>query len=389
MNTSKKSLSLIRTNYTLSFKKNGLDLWRYVFTATEKGTGVEKMFFIELELLNPFLSSSSVVLGFDSRVQVSQEQLQNVLAGTISARQMQSENLVVPSYVSVKAGILGKGAKQLCFYLPISDVKFSTKNFEFEVGKCIFTDNKLSGLISQNTSDIQEHPGFLSSTGMISWDLRYENRENFTVGYNSKKENWVPLGASTVFAGVISLDGREYSVLPKNSFGFFDKFYGQSLPQDLFHLSSSHLTSIISGKFLENASFSVHGVFKNRLSILLKLNDTEIDFCANNSKHSYSVIYDCSTVSDSEKGEKLHWSISAFNKKFVIDIDVYAIANDLFVRSIELPEGMRKVIKSVSGTSSSGEIRIYKKNKKNLELIEHAHVANCFCEYGSLEIPEC
>jgi hypothetical protein len=35
-----------------------------------------------------------------------------------------------------------------------------------------------------------------------------------------------------------------------------------------------------------------------------------------------------------------------------------------------------------SGGSGSGEIRLYKKVNKSLELFEHARVENCGCEYG-------
>ena len=83
MNISKKALSLIRYNLQGSLKKNGINIWRYVFNGVEKGTGVERLFFIELIVLNPYLSPSNIVLGFDSRVSVSSEQLQNVLAGTV------------------------------------------------------------------------------------------------------------------------------------------------------------------------------------------------------------------------------------------------------------------------------------------------------------------
>lgn len=388
MNISKKALSLIRYNLQGSLKKNGINIWRYVFKGVEKGTGVERLFFIELIVLNPYLSPSDIVLGFDSRVSVSSEQLQNVLAGTVSAQKMMSETFVVPSYICVKAGILGAGARQLCFYAPVKDVKSSLKSFNFEVGRCSFSEERLSGLISQNPSDIQEHPGFLSDTGLISWDLRYEIRLDSTVGFSGKSANWFPVGINTVFAGNISIDGREYSVLPKNSFGYFDRIFGLSCPDNLFHLSSSHLTSVITGKLLEKSSFAVHGVYKDKVSIVAILEDKKIEFAADLSKRAYKSIYDCSTITDSVDGDKLHWTISASNKQYIIDIDVFCIASDLFVRTLELPNGKRKVIKFVSGKSSSGEIRMYKNNRSNLELIEHAHLADCLCEFGSLEVPE-
>ena len=80
--------------------------------------------------------------------------------------------------------------------------------------------------------------------------------------------------------------------------------------------------------------------------------------------------------------------VSITNKKFVIDIDVFCPASQLFVRSWELPEGKRKILKVIGGGSGTGEVRLYKKIKKNLELIEHAHVAMALCQFGKTEDPE-
>lgn len=388
MGASKKSLNLFKYRLNGSLKKNGINVWKYVFTAVEKGTGNEKMFFVELTMLNPYLSPSETVLGFQPRNNVSPEQLQNVLAGTESARTISTENLVIPSYASVKAGFLGAGAKQISCYAPIRDLKSSSHGFELEIEKCFFSEDRLTGILSQNASEVREHPEYFSDAGMISWDLRFDIKHDFAEGYKTKNCVWAPVGNKTVFAGNISIDGREYSVLPKSSFGYIDRNFGSTLPYPWFHLSCSHLTSVITGKLLEDSSFSIHGSYKNRLSIVSKLENNTIVFSASSSKRSYSMIWDCSNVQETDENEKLHWSVSAHNKKYVMDVDVFAVAKDLFVRTIELPEGMRKTLQLVTGCSVSGEIRLYKKIKKNLELIEHAHIANALCEFGQMEMPE-
>jgi len=89
-----------------------------------------------------------------------------------------------------------------------------------------------------------------------------------------------------------------------------------------------------------------------------------------------------------EEGEKLHWSVSADTKKWVVDIDIMCLTKALFVRNIELPEGGRRIMKQLVGGSGTGEIRLYRHVGKNLELIEEAHAANVLCEYGQLELPE-
>ena len=76
------------------------------------------------------LSPAEAVLGFKSRRKISEEDLQNVLAGTSSAHSIQSESIAVPSYVVVRAGIFGDDAKQLCGYVPYNDVRDSLRVFD-------------------------------------------------------------------------------------------------------------------------------------------------------------------------------------------------------------------------------------------------------------------
>lgn len=388
MGASKKSLAANRYRLSGSLKKNGINIWRFVFNGIEKGTGVERKFFIELAMLNPWLNPSECVLGFKSRVNVSAEDLQNVLAGTVSAHEIKTEKFVVPSYVAVRAGILGLGAKQFCEYYTIRDLKASQRFFEMEIGKCSFTEDKVAGMISYTSSEVREHPEYMSSEGTISWDLRYDIRSDFVNGYNAKDGNWSPTGLKTVFAGSINIDGKEYNVVPKASFGYIDRMWGERYPESWVHLSASHLTSIITGRILENSSFAVQGTYNNRLSLVLKVEDKEISFPANLSKRAFTSVWDCSSITTDEEGEKLHWSVSFHNKNYVVDIDVFCLTSNLYIRTWELPEGHRKVLKLLAGSAGNGEIRIYKRIKKNLELIEHAHIANSLCEFGEIEIPE-
>ena len=53
-----------------------------------------------------------------------------------------------------------------------------------------------------------------------------------------------------------------------------------------------------------------------------------------------------------------------------------------FVRNIEYPEGGRKLMKLIAGGDGTGEIRLYKCLRKDLELIEHARIGNALCEFG-------
>ncbi len=381
MSVTKKCIKANRYQLNGALKKNGVNIWRYTFNGIETSTGLERKFFVELSMINPYLSQNEVVLGFKSRMNISADDLQNVLAGTASAQKIQSESILTPSYVVVRAGVLGAGAKEMCEYHCIRQVEIAPKEFQVKVGNCLFTEEKISGRMDVSLSELHEQPELLCNPGIISWELRYDIRSSFDDGFENRDYTWLATGARTVFAGTITLDGKEYNVIPKKSFGYLDRKWGKTLPSTWIHLSSCNLTSMISGKTLTESSCAVQGMYDEKMVVLSDFEGKKIAFSGNS-------IYEFSQLPESEEGEKLHWTVSANNKSYVIDIDIFTIADLMFVRSIELPDGGRKILKVLSGGTGSGEIRLYKKIKKNLELIEHAKIQNCLCEYGKIELPE-
>ena len=77
--------------------------------------------------------------------------------------------------------------------------------------------------------------------------------------------------------------------------------------------------------------------------------------------------------------------MSIRKSKYVIDIDVVCKAEEMLVKDYEIPQGLRTLLRVLSGGSGKGEIRIYKKNGKDLELLEHANIFDALCEYGQYE----
>jgi hypothetical protein len=64
---------------------------------------------------------------------------------------------------------------------------------------------------------------------------------------------------------------------------------------------------------------------------------------------------------------------------------VFCSAKEMIVREYELPSGNKKVLKILSGFTGNGELKIYKKIKKNLDLIHQSKIENCICEFGNIE----
>lgn len=388
MSISKKSSKINKYQLSGSLKKSGLNSWRFVFNGIDKLTAMERKFFIELSMLNPALSSDEVVLGFKPRINILPEDLQNVLAGTASAKNIQSESYVVPSYVVVRAGILGSGAKQVCTYVPFDKVSVSSKSFYVHSDNFSFNDEKLSGHIEHSPGDIQEHPEYLCDSGNFNWDLRYEIKSDSSEGYDGKNCFWAPTGLLAVFSGNFTVDGKVYDVIPKKSFGYIDRFYGKNVVFPWIHISSSALTSVISGKTLLNSAFAVQGIFDERLSAVINIEGKSVIFDASKGKHSFVSKWNFSQVPENDSEETLHWSLSFHNKSYVVDIDIFCPSAQMYVKSVEIPEGNRKLLKMLCGGTGNGEIKVFKKIKKNLELIEHNRVVHALCEYGQEEEPE-
>ena len=292
-----------------------------------------------------------------------------------------------PTWPQAEGYILGVGAKQFCEYHIIKDLKYSQRFLDVELGRCVFTEDKIAGMITYSPTEVREHPEYMSDDGSFTWDLRYDIRQDFVNGFNGKEGTWSPTGIKTVFAGSVVIDGREYNVIPKSSFGYVDRFWGESLPESWVHLSASHLTSIITGRILEDSSFAIQGIFNNKLSVICNLGDDSFAFSANQSDRKYTIVCDCSQTpeNESEKESLLHWSISLSSNDLILDIDIFSNLKDLANRSLELSEGNRALLNLVQSGYGTGEFKLYKKVKKSIEQIEYAKIESAFCEFGKRE----
>jgi len=375
-----------------ALKKNGFDRWRLVTNGVNVVSGEELAFFIEFYVVNPAVSPEECVLGFKNRAAISEDDLHAALTGASGAADGSSEPLVKPSFAMVKAGVLRENGKQMNVYYPASQIQVGHTDLLFKVGTdesnyCSLTTTSTYGTVNVSKMDLVEHPEILGQSGKMSWNLRYSKQIGFTPDYKGKKLNWSVSGAKTVFEGKIILDGEEYEVTSPRSNGYFDKSWGKELTSSFFHLSSSRLTSIINGKVLPDSCFVVQGVYNDSLSVLVSLNGKNIEFNAKKAKR-YELTYDLFEMpSDGEEESKFHWSVSASDKTYVVDVDCYCNTKTMFLRKYECPEGNRKVLCIAGSGSGTGELRLYRKIKKNLELIEHVRIANMLCEYGDIELP--
>ncbi|MCR4734905.1 MAG: hypothetical protein K5829_07880 [Treponema sp.] len=387
MAVSKSSLKKSRFGYTNSRKKANLNRWRFFFNGVERISGTENKFFLELEFLNPWLSPSEVQLGFKPRINISTDDLQYALAGTKAAENLVSEELVKPSYIVVRIGMIGQSPKQLCAYHNQQETVIAAKPFSIQVANKIFTENKLSGFISITEEEKQKHPELFSESGFAKWDLTYEIQKDFSDGYKNKSEVWFPFGIKTFFTGFVSFDGADYIIDSRKGLGYTERYWSKSYPEEWFHISSTSMSSLISGKTLFDSSFAVQGKFEDRISFISDFEGSEITFTADSPKRAYSNVFDCIQTPESEESDenKLHWSVSINSKLWVIDIDIFCKLTDLYNRTLEAPEGNRKVMNVVQSGTGVGEIKLFKRIRNDLEQIEYAKITKAVCEFGHTE----
>lgn len=382
----KKQLKTIKYGLSGNKKKLGVNIWRFVFNGVEETSGAEQMFFIEFEMINPWLSPSEVILGFKPRVKITEDDLQYALAGTKSAQNIETEIKVQPSYCSLRIGMLGQNSKQLCYYVPVKQIEFKNKPFEILFDNKSITDTRTCGFLSISEEDKTAHPEYLCDSGYVKWDISYEPNEIILDGYEKDGNKWFPCGLNTSYTGKISFDGKDYIVTPQKSSGYMERYYGKKLPETWFHISTATLTSVINGKVLSGSSFATQGIFENKLAFAGKFDDLIIRFYAEKPK-KLNLVWDCQQMpeKDDPTTNLLHWTASFDDKKWVVDLDIFCKITELYNRSLELPVGARKVLNLLQGATGYGEIKLYKKIGTTLEQIEHAQLNKVICEFGRSE----
>lgn len=387
MVTSMKFQKINKYGFASSKKKFGVNYWRFFFNGIQKNGGIESLFFIEFEMLNPWSSPDEPVLGFKPRIQIKEEDFQYALSGTEAARNLKTEEILQPSYVAVRVGKLDESPKQICQYIPINDINFIQKPFEIHAGSNIFTESELSGFVSVSLAEKNQHPEYFSDNGSANWNLQYELVKSYECGIDSNLERWFPSGMNSSFSGLINFDGDDYIVDPRRSAGYVDRFWGKVFPEEWFHISSCSLTSLISGKTLTDSAFVVHGIHENNVNFVGNFEGADIIFTENGPVKNYTTVWNCveSPEADEDEDKNVHWSVSINSKLWVIDIDIFTKIKYLYNRKLECPEGKRKIINILQSGNGYGEIRLYKKIKNDLEQIEYAKITKALCEFGHIE----
>lgn len=346
-------------------KRKGYDWWRHFFTGVNKQTGEQKAFFIEYFIINPSRSQQKVITGKNG------------------------ENR--PSYVAVKAGTYGRDACQINNFFPVEELHKSKHHLELSVGQCCLSETVLAGKVETSQQDVLVHPEYMSDAGSIAWNLKLVKKlpnihSKFTNWFARNLRHsdmyWHTQGMKTEYTGFIIFNGVEYTVTPERSYGSCDKFWGKNLKKPWIWFSSNHLVSQMNGQSLKNSAMNAGECYpdrfgkKRKILVSIVLEGEKYDFISNGSSSKNTVNY-----SFFENNDNLHFSMTASNKNNLVDIDLFCPKAEAQALMRENPAGINFFQKVWTCGNANGKFKLFKKNKKALELLEDAKIYNCGFEY--------
>ena len=352
----------------------GYDWWWHSFTGVSRETGKEKSFFVEYFLCNPALGQAEPVFG----------QLPESL-----------EHEWWPTYLMVKAGCWGEGAKQLHRFFGWEDVSvYGTKAYRLWAGDCRASETQIRGSVKVTEEEAKAHPEWLCQAGEMRWNLKVEKQVAFNVGYgagklmrelNAFEMYWHAEGMKTAFEGEVELDGETYDVRPESCFGYADKNWGSNFTTPWIWLSSNDVVRKSDGKRLGNTVFDIGGgrprVFGIGLDRILLgafyLEGKPIEFNFSKPWTGARTKFKCK-----ETEEEIIWHVEQENRNFVMQTNIHCKKKDMLFVNYEAPDGSRIHKRLWNGGNGRGWVKLYRKTGGARSLLEEFRVGHVGCEYG-------
>ena len=357
------------------FAEKGYDWWWHSFTAVNEETGESKPFFMEFFTCNPALGGEDPVFG----------QLPE-----------NKENGIRPSYLMVKVGTWGEEHFQLHRFFGWNQVEMQGKApFEIEAGDCFLSETQSKGRVC--VTEAEDHPEWMCDNGEISWDLHIDKKIAYNVGYGAStplrkmkafEMYWHAEGVKTLYSGVVTCNGVRYLVEPETCYGYADKNWGSDFTSPWVWLSSCNLTSRKTGRKLTNSAFDIGGgkpkafgiSFDRKLLGEMYYEGTSYEF-----NFSKFWKFPGTRFESKETDKKILWKVRQENAGFVMKTDVECRKDHMLLINYEAPDGSKRHNRLWNGGDGKGRIRLYKKGKDGLILIDDMDAENIGCEYGEYD----
>lgn len=293
----------------------------------------------------------------------------------------------------IKAGTWGKNPKQIHNFYSMKYFNCPDDELNIQVGDCSLTETHMSGFARVSEEDAKNHPEYMCDAGDMMWDLDIDKQITFNVGYgassifrklNSFEMFWHAEGIKTQYSGTIWLDGEEYEVIPEKSYGYADKNWGGDFTSPWLWISSCNMTSLISGKKLNNSAFEAGGGRPKAFGIEIP-RKLLIGFYYEGTMYEYNFARFWNLVKinfDFEEGDEVHtWHVNASNKNSKMELVLYCKRDEMMLFNYEAPDGQKRHNRLWNGGNGWGELKLYKKDGT---LIDHVKIENAGCEYGGM-----
>jgi hypothetical protein len=353
-------------------KKQGLSWWRHIFTGAHCDDGTTRAFFIEYIAVNPALSPQQVIANkrdesFDDAVPVKMRRHEKTAANKTTSEP--------PSYILVRAGFFGTEGIIFEDFSPVLELSYKKTESTLMFKECSLGKSVISGSIEQNSVI---YSLFSDSTrkDTFSWNLAFQDDTLLNARLRYTVFNWFCTSSKSLVNGTVQINKEIYRVSDEPAFGYTDKAHGKDVPENWFHASGVDLQSRITNKKLDASCFIVQGFSENKISVFITIESFRMTF-------KPSKLHGARQTSGCVQNEdKIHWTVSMQNNRYMLDIDIFCLIAEMKLLNYDSPAGDGVILSLLSGASGSGEIRLYKRLRKGLELIEHANIENVHCEYG-------
>lgn len=359
------------------FASEGYDWWWHSFSGHHAQTGERRTFFIEFFCCNPELGGNEPVFG--------------QLPENREAKRR-------PSYVMVKAGCWGEGAKQLHRFFGWNEAEVGAGvPFYVQADDCLCCETDLIGRVSVSAEDAAAHPEWMCDAGTMLWDLKVDKQIAFNVGYGASaplrtiqafEMFWHAEGIKTAYSGTVVVDGETYIVSPETCYGYADKNWGSDFTSPWVWLSSCNLVSTISGKRLENSAFEIGG---GRPVVLGHALDRKLLGCINYEgtahEFNFSKFWTGSTTEFDcwETEDALYWHVDQQTRTARMITDVTCPKSEMLLVNYESPDGAKRHNRLWNGGTGIGRVQLFEKRGGAFELVDDLRAATIGCEFGEYD----
>lgn len=348
--------------------KNGYDWWWHDITAINDLTGEPERFFIEYYVINPKISPEKIILG-----------------------QEKSNQKQKPCYAKIIAGKWGKGKAQIHNYFEANKFVSEGKGFNVKIGENIGSEKLLKGSVYV-TKENSKKPELMTDAGEMIWDLKIVEKIPYSVGYGASgifrklnifKMFWHVEGLRTKYSGKIIYNGQSYTADAGKYIGYQDKNWGSDYTNPWIWLNCNNFYDK-DNKKVENISFDVGGGRPIVLGVPLK-GRILVAFFENGKIHDFNftkIFYQKQIWNCSEDENYIYWNVSVENKNNILEINYKCDKISMLKINYENPAGEKNHSNLWNGGYAEGNLKFYKKLKKEKILIYDLFGNLGGCEFG-------